>query len=344
VSRTLAAVLAAAGLLVAAAPRRADACAGCRNPNLPISRLATVHLAPGEVRASALLSATTLNVVHEAGCRSPTECHEPPVQPLHLHDQDIHPGELRAILEAGLTAVWGLEAHLPLRITHTRIHYETPAGAPYQPVDAGVHHRDETLVGPGDPWLLARAAKNTGGFLLTARAGLSFPLGRTEENPFALGARGLRHQHIQFGTGTFDPVAAVDVSRTVSGVELSGYGQAQLTLYENEHGYRAGSRWSAGLQVGRRLTGSLVPAVGLDLLHEGAERWDGQIQQDGNLGRTELLGGLSLSYAAGPTLLSLWARVPLARWIVTGEGQAPGRLSSPLMVSLSATWAFGRRG
>jgi hypothetical protein len=31
---------------------------------------------------------------------------------------------------------------------------------------------------------------------------MSLPIGKTEENPFELGDRGLSHQHIQFGSGT----------------------------------------------------------------------------------------------------------------------------------------------
>ena len=327
--------------LSAATPKLAAACAGCRNPNLPISRLATLHLAPGQVRASALLSGTGLNVVHEAGCASPADCHEVPVQPLFLHDQDIYPGELRAIVEVGLTDAWGVEAHVPFRLTHTAIRYTTPEGASYQPLDPDVHHRNETLAGFGDPWLLARAGQKVGAFLLTGRLGVSLPLARTEENPFALGAMGQRHQHIQFGTGTFDPVVAFDVSRTFGSFELSGYGQAQLPLYENGHGFRAGKRYFTGVQGARPIVGKLVAGVGFDLLHEGAERWDGEIQQDGNLGRTEILGGLSLTQPIGATLLSLSARVPLARWIVSGD-KAPGKLSSPVMLSLSVTRTFGR--
>lgn len=328
-----------AAVLAATSPRLAAACAGCRNPNLPSARLATVPLAPGQVRASGLLTGTALNVVHEAGCVSPTDCHDVPVQPLFLHDQDIHPGELRAVVEVGLTTVWGVEVQVPFRLTRTAIRYTTPDGAPYQPLDPEVHHRNETLAGFGDPWLLARAGQRWGGFTFTGRLGASVPLGRTEENPFALGALGQRHQHIQFGTGTFDPVVALDVSRVLGGFEVSGYGQAQVTLYENGHGFRAGGRYFGGAQMGRRIAGKLVAGLGLDLLHEGAERWDGRIQQDGNLGRTELLGGLSLTHPIGETLLSLSARVPLARWIVTGD-QAPGRLSSPVTLSLGVTRTF----
>lgn len=332
-------MLAVAGAL-AAAPNIAAACAGCRNPNLPVLRPATAYLGSGALRAAALLTGTAINVVHEAGCASLSDCAEAPVQPLHHHDQNIYPGELRAIAELGLGSWWGLEGHLPFRLTHTTVRYTTPEGALFQPLDAGVHHRNETLAGLGDAWLLARVSGIVAGVLVAGRVGLSLPLGRTEEDPFALGALGRRHQHIQFGTGTFDPLVAFDAARSLGGFELAAYAQAQASLYANAHGFRAGPRSSVGVQAARRAFGRSLVGVGFDLLHEGAERWSGRIQQDGNLGRTEVLAGLAFSHPFGATLLSVTARVPLARWIVA-DGVPPGRLSSPLLLSVSASRTFG---
>jgi hypothetical protein len=329
-----------AASIVSAAPR-AHACAGCRNPNMPITRLEAVHLRPGQVRAAAVVGATSLDVVHQAGCADPANCSEVPAQPVYLHDQRLLPAELRPIVEVGVTERWGLELHVPFRLTRTTIQYKTPAGVPYEPLDPGVHHRNETLAGIGDPWVLGRWNGLLAGTLLTARLGISLPLGRTEENPFALGAEGKRHQHIQFGTGTFDPVAGIDVSRAFGKVQGVAYAQAQMALYENEHGFRSGLRVLTGLQAGRRLWGGLSGALGGDILHEGAERWDERIQQDGNLGRTEVLVGASLVQSFGATSVGLTARFPVWRRIVTGDEPA-GRLSSPVMLSLVASHTFGR--
>jgi len=78
------------------------------------------------------------------------------------------------------------------------------------------------------------------------------------------------------------------------------------------------------------------------VMHEGAERWGGRIQQDGNLGRTELLAGLSLIHSFGPTAVGLTARVPVWRRIVVGD-EPPGTLSSPLMLSAIVSHTFGKR-
>ena len=51
-------------------------------------------------------------------------------------------------------------------------------------------------------WLLLHGAKGAGEWTLSARAGTSLPVGRTEPNPSALGREGLPHEHIRFGTGT----------------------------------------------------------------------------------------------------------------------------------------------
>jgi hypothetical protein len=329
----------AVALLALARPRAAEACAGCRNPSIPITRVANVQMAPGEIRGSAILSSTSINVVHEAGCADVTSCAEVPVQPLYLHDQDIYPTELRAMFELGLSESWGVEAQLPFRVVATRIRFTTPEGDPYVPLDPDVHHRNETLAGIADLWLLGRYGTMVGGALVTLRAGLTLPIGRTEENPFALGDMGIRHQHIQFGTGTFDPIAAADISKGFGKLQLAAYVQGQISLYQNRHGFRAPARGYAGLQLGTRLVGKLNAAIGPDVLYEGPERWDGVIRQDGNLGRTEVLIGTALSQNFGENMITLLVRVPVYRHIVQGS-EVLGRLSSPVIGSLIVSRSF----
>ncbi|HEY0705916.1 MAG TPA: hypothetical protein VGG33_03925 [Polyangia bacterium] len=328
-------------LTVIGLPRVAAACAGCRNPNLPITRLSTAQLTPGQVRASAILSGTTLNVVHEAGCVDAANCRDLPVQPPFLHDQDIQPGELRAVAELGVTNRLGVELQVPFRVTRTRIRYTDLSGAPYEPLDPGVHHRDETLAGLGDPWLLGRFGGRWGTTAVTGRLGVTIPLAKTEADPFALGSRGLAHQHIQFGTGTFNPLAMVDASHSFGRLDLSGYGQAELALFENRHGFQPGHRFAIGAMGGMVVLPRLTVALGLDVLGERPERWAGEVQQDGNLGRTDVLGGVTLTRSFGTTIASLTARFPLYRHIVEGD-EPPGRLSSPLTLSVILSRTFGR--
>lgn len=165
------------------------------------------------------------------------------------------------------------------------------------------------------------------------------PADGTVENPFELGDHGLRHQHVQFGGGSFDPVLVLEATRSLQPVTLEAFAQGQVSLYENSHGYRAPWRLSAGGAVGTKLFGDLSGALGAELFHEDAERWDGAIRQDGNLGRTELLAAAMLRQVVGKGVLSLSARVPVWRNIVVGD-EPPGTLASPLILSLSYSHAF----
>lgn len=328
----IATIASALGCLILA-PAEALACAGCRNPNMPVTRVNGVQLGAGELRAGLSLGATSVNISHEAGCADPASCSETPAQPLFLHKQGIIPAEIRASGELGLTAALGMELQVPFRIVRTTIRYVTPQGYPYQPLDPGVHHRNETLAGVGDVWLLGRWAGQLGGFMVSARGGASLPTGGTEPNPFDLGDAGKRHQHVQFGSGTVDPVLALDISKPLGRWVVSGFGQGQAALYGNGHGFQAGLRGSAGAQAGRKMWRSLTGVAGLEGQYEGPERWDGRIRQDGNLGRIEALTALSLVWSFPETTLGLSARVPVFRHIVPGD-EKPGTISSPLMVGL----------
>ncbi len=329
----------AALLAVLSPARHADACAGCRNPSLAATRGSEGPLAGEALRVGLTVTGTAIHVVHEAGCRDTSSCTEVPAQPTYLHDQRIYPVEFRLTGEYGLSKMFGVEAQLPFRSVTTTIKYKTPAGAPYEPLDPGVHHRDETVAGIADPWLLLRIGGNVAKTWIAVRPGVSLPLGRTEENPFELGDRGLRHQHIQLGSGTFDPLLVLEASRSFDDLMLQVFAQAQRPLYENRHGYRAPTRLYGGTSLGMKLAGELSGSLGIEALHESAEEWDGKRRQDGNLGRTEILGAVTANYTIDKTELTLGVRIPFWRNIVVGD-EPPGTLSSPLTVSLGVSHVF----
>lgn len=315
------------------------ACAACRNPAMPVSNVGGSSLDAGRLRMGLTLTATTVRIVHEAGCEDLDECSEVPVQPLHHHDQRVTPVEARLQTEYAFSDVWGAELQVPLRTVFAEVHYETPNGDHYEPIDEGVHHRNEVLFGLGDPWLLGRVQLDIGKLALVLRAGFTLPLGRTEENPFALGDQGLTHQHIQMGTGTFDPVGAVELERRWRRYYLRGYLLASGALYENRHGFLAPFRAQTGAFFGWLLGRSTSLESGLELMHEAPERWDGQVEQDGSLGRTELMFAAGLSQAIGDTTLLLFAGLPLLRSIRTGAEEAI-LYRSPLTLTLGIGHTF----
>lgn len=319
-----------------ASTSRTQACAGCRNPTMPLVRSGEGPLGERTLRLGAALTGTYARVRHEAGCPDLERCAEVPVQPLYVHDQRLYPIELRLTAEYGFTRHFGVELQAPFRLIRTSIEYTTPAGAPYEPLDPGVHHRNETVAGPSDFWLLYRAGTTLGGVWFALRSGFSLPLGRTEEDPFALGDRGISHQHIQLGSGTFDPVGILEASRVFGALSVQAFAQAQASLYENGHGYRAPVRLYGGASVGHALFGDFRGMLGLEALHESAERWSGVVRQDGSLGRSELLAALTLVWSREETELRASARPTLARHIVRGS-EDPGELESPLVMTLSVS-------
>lgn len=282
---------------------------------------------------------TSVRVVHSETCPDIGPICDERDEPPQLHDQRFHIAEVRLTLAYGVWRWLGVELQAPLRISDTTVEYQRLDGTEFAPDYPPIHHRDETLLGPGDPWLLVRGERRLGPVDLTAKLGASIPLGATEPNPFALGEMGREHQHIQFGAGTFAPVAHVSASAPIGDAwRVLGHGQAQLFLAENDHGYRPGHRFSLGAGGGRAL-GELALSAQADVVIERPERWDGTILQDGNLGRTDVLLGAGATYRFSRYAAGLGVKVPVYQDIVAG-GDEGGQLSYPAIVDLSIEGSF----
>src|SRR6185312_13809863 len=170
------------------------------------------------------------------------------------HDQSIVNSETRLVSELGLTSWLAANIVLPLRVFDTHIRYLDPrTGEPVTIEEPTLHHRNETLVGPGDPWITARAAAVAAGFTLSVRAGTTLPIGSTVPDPFVLGDMGISHEHTQFGTGTFEPIVGLEGYRTFGGVNVDAYWLTIQSLYENDYGYRAGNRYAFGASAASNL-------------------------------------------------------------------------------------------
>lgn len=227
------------------------------------------------------------------------------------HVQHFTMTDTAASVARGFGGGFGLESVAFLRHVTSRIRYEDLDRRPIVVPEGDIHHRNETLVGPGDPWLMAVAGRRVGAWSMALRGGVTIPLGQTEANPFDLGRRGLRHQHIQFGTGTWDPLAGLGVARRLGDVVTSASVLARLPVSENRHGYRAGRRLQVTTAADRRIHGPWRAQAGLDYAHETAETWDGRIEEEGNLGRSDLLLAAGIVRQLGSRALALNVRVPL---------------------------------
>lgn len=331
------------GASLVALEGHARACAGCSNPNLPVARATNIALAAGEVSASLNLTTTTMHVVHSEGCPEIGPICARRAEPPQLHDQRFWVGELRPIVAIGITDTFAAEAQLPLRVVATTIEYRRLDGTAFTPDYENIHHRNETLHGVADPWLLGRASGVIGKVRVTTRAGLGLPLGSTEQDPFARGRAGLSHQHIQFGTGTFHPVFAIDVAAPIDRTRVGAYGQALVFVYENARGYHAGNRYTVGAFADTEVgTPKLRLGLSADVLNEQPERWGGIVQQDGNVGRTDVLAGGSASYAFGKVIASLSFKTPVYQHFIQrrDHGGDPGQLTYPGILNLAVSSTF----
>ena len=242
---------------------------------------------PGKWNVAASVTGTKFHIEHIAD-------DEPENPQPYWHVQDLIVSELEITAARGLGANFGVDAFLPIRLVRDRVHYLDLSRQPYVPPNPGLHHRNETLSGLADPQVGLNYGRKWAPWTLSARLGLSIPVGRTEANPFELGRLGKWHQHIQFGTGTWDPRVGLALGRAAGPVDLQLTGVARLPMSENEHGYRAGRRYGLFLSGSPALPNQWSANAGLKLAREEPEKWSGRIEEEGNLGRTDLflsLGG-----------------------------------------------------
>ena len=175
---------------------------------------------------------------------------------------------------------------VPYEVKDQRIDYRTLDGDPFEPPYGDIHHRTERLDGFGDGELGA-AVSPARDFLVGA--GITLPFGRTEEDPIDLGRRGLKHEHIQFGSGTVDPTLAVQWSRPFGPLTLAASANARIPLYENRHGFRAPVtlRWSIGPKV-------VVAGAGVSVHYTGQYQSIGKWSGEADEGTGFHNGGVSL--------------------------------------------------
>jgi hypothetical protein len=332
-SRWTAAVAGLALLLVA---ERAWACAACGNPSLPMQPGGSGAMAGGSGTFGVSLRGLAMQVTHPAGCADLTNCDEVPVQPLHDHQVVLAPVELGLSGEWAFDDKWGVEASLPVRSVWASVSYKTPDGADYEPVDADVHHRDETVAGLADGRLMARYGRSLGGVWVAARLGTTVPLGATEADPFSAGDVGKKHQHIQLGSGAFEPVMSLDATWGGISQQTTAYVTLQQPLYANDQGYEAGRRLLAGAQVGWKAAPDLLLSLLGEVGHEGGEQWQGVVRSDGMTGLTEVRTGAALLWRSEAVTLTAALRVPVYR-VMEASAEEPGEVIAPASLSLGAT-------
>jgi hypothetical protein len=282
----------------------------------------------GTLNLALSLSGTGAHTGHVESCPdiNGPGCAAMPV-PDEWHDLTLFFGELRLHAEYGIAAWLSADLLWSLRVVHVGFVLEDaatrmPITPPFGP---DLHHRTETLVGLSDPWLSLRAAKTLGRWAFVFRAGLTLPVGSTVPNPFELGREGKVHEHIQFGTGTVDPLVGVELRRGVGRFSVAAWMLAKASLYANWNRYQAGSQLLAGANLSSDLwTRRWWFLLGALVYDEQPEHWDGVTETEGNLGRTDVMLDTAVAWRfRGRWSVTLSARIPLFSHAVGAQLNTP---------------------
>lgn len=215
-------------------------------------------------------------------------------------------------LAYGFSKDWDLELDIPYDVKTVSAKYELPDGTPFNNPVGDLHHRDERLQGISDLKLLVNYRPGSvlmGDDRLHVGIGVSLPAGETEEDPWKKGNQGLKHQHIQFGTGTVDPMIRLDYYRLADPIGFLVSANLQLPLYENPHTYKGSTQ--ADFTVGPRaqIADWLVVGASYVASYQTRAFWDGDPDENSGYFLQGVGFNAAIRIAPGVTIIPTVLRV-----------------------------------
>ena len=177
---------------------------------------------------------------------------------------------------------WDLVGRVPFDLKRQRASLSPVAPATESEREAmlrnmNLHHRNETYSGLSDLMILVANRRYDllrPGDAFKVGFGVTLPTGRTEPNPYQLSAAGREHLHIQFGTGTVDPLLELNYRLPAGSVASVGaYVLARIPLYENDKAYRGPRELTSGLDVGYRVGSRAHLHGNLSYYRQGYAEW-----------------------------------------------------------------------
>ena len=186
-----------------------------------------------------------------------------------------------------------------------------------------IHHRGETYRGFSD--LMALVAFRDYDLLrqgdsLRIAFGTSLPVGQTEDDPFKLGDEGEEHLHIQFGTGTFDPLLELYYQLPLAGkLSLGAYTLGRFPFYENNKTYQGAVEATAGVSLAYLFGKRFFLHGDGTFFYQGHAQWDGQDDINSGLRATSALVGLSVNVSENTTL-GIDFLYPISQSTLASEG------------------------
>ena len=207
-----------------------------------------------------------------------------------------------------------------------------------------IHHRDATYQGFSDLDLLL-AYSQRGLFqehdMFTAKFGTTIPVGKTEKDPWILGDMGMEHLHLQFGTGTFNPIADLHYGFPVyGGLRAHASIRSKVPFYENSKTFKGSWEvtYTGGLNY--QVTDWLSLQSSYLGLYQSYAHWNGEI--DINTGLRFSMASLGASIATPYNVpLSITWMLPIQQetlWDGSEQGSDAFKLGG--LVSVTANYSF----
>ena len=250
--------------------------------------------------------------------------------PLHRHRVSLDVLRFQLDIAYRLAANWDIALSLPYDIKDQDAFVDELA-----PVTLGergailrnqdIHHRDEVYRGFADARLmvshsLSNLLRDTDRLMVSV--GTSIPIGATEADPYRLGDAGIKHLHIQFGTGTFDPLAALHYETMLSdGLSLNASIHGQFPVYENGKTYRGSVEVTETVGIRYQLADWLALQASHLGLFQSYAHWDGMRDINSGLIFNALQIGVSPDSRFGVPI-RLNATLPIQSRVLSDEGDA----------------------
>ena len=265
--------------------------------------------------------------------------------PLHRHHVALSTYRIDVGLQYLLSDRWTLQANVPYAVKNQDASIEwidpvTPEDKQAILRSRDIHHRDETYTGLSDSDLFL-GYRMRGLFrrddVLSARLGTTIPIGKTEENPWKLGDVGIEHLHIQFGTGTFNPIANLQYSLPLyRGITITASTRGTFPFYENNKTYQGPVEltYTAGFMY--RLSDWFSLNGNYLGFYQSAAAWDGE--RDINTGLRYSMAALGISVVTlNDISVSTNVMFPLTQETLYDGGDA---IEFGNLVSLATTYSF----
>lgn len=250
--------------------------------------------------------------------------------PLHRHRVSLDVVRFQLDVAYRLTADWDIALSLPYDIKDQDAFVDELAPVTLEEREAilrnqDIHHRDEVYRGFSDARLLVshnltNLLSDVDRFMVSV--GTSIPIGATEQDPYRLGDAGIKHLHIQFGTGTFNPLAALHYETMLSDrFSLNASIHGQFPVYENGKTYRGSVEITETVGLRYQLRDWLALHANHLGLFQSYAYWDGMRDINSGLIFNAVQFGVSPDPRFGVPI-RLNATLPIQSRVLSDEGDA----------------------